>query len=119
MTVYVIRHKATQQIMPLMKKNKGYSHWNPGREVQRKLIGRTDIPRILHSEKQAKQVIVMWKALPNGRMTFMQNTHGEYEDDIDFKDDGRRKDDLEIVPMELVEAEKYKMLISYMEAMAK
>ena len=97
---FMIRHKATGQIMPLFKRNRGYSLWNPSTnpsEHPRSM----KVPRILQSEKQANRCIVMWNLMPNAKERF-------YEDgpEVDFRPDGRKKEDLEVVAVKLYEVNK-------------
>lgn len=98
---YMIRHKATQEFMPQLKK-RGYTHWNPAitptNEVFRKDV-LTGVPRLLASRGQAHRVIVQWAALPNAHNTFDHDG----EADLDIKDDGRKKEDLEIVKVNIEE----------------
>ena len=96
MIYYIIRHKASGRIMPLMRRNRGYSHWNPSKN-NLKTIQELDIPRILKSRRQAEQCISQWNACPN--MKYYANTsRWEGEDcDLDIKPDGRKKEDLEVV----------------------
>jgi hypothetical protein len=97
MILYAIRHKATKQLMPLMKRGKGYSHWNPS-AVKYKIHSELNIPRLLESEKQAKKVITNWYYCPNGKNIYWRDHEsGYWENDIEFKSDERKKDDLEIV----------------------
>jgi len=100
MIYYAIRHKASQSIMPLAKRNRGYSHWNPGNGKPEVKIF-TSIPRLLESEKQAKKCISMWFSFPNGKQSSYQTYDGEWDDIIDFKPDNRKKEDLEIVEVEV------------------
>ena len=105
-TFYLIRHIATQQVMPLCRRNRGYSWWNPNRKDDKESRPKVlflEIPRLLKSEKQAKKVIAMWRAFPNGKHSFYQSSYdGEYNDSIDFKDDGRKKEDLEVIKVRMV-----------------
>jgi hypothetical protein len=100
MIYYAIRHKATLELMPQIKRGRGYSHWNPSK-VQgsfldgAKLVG---VPRLLPSKRVAQRCIDQWNAIPNGRMGF--DHEGEVE--LDIKSDGRKKEDLEIIEVELV-----------------
>ena len=98
-TYYLIRHKATSRFMPLMKRNRGYSHWNPSQEKEQ--INETKIPRFLISEKQARQVIDWWAHLPNARLSYHQSYNGDDNEFLDFKDDGRKKEDLEIIEVKI------------------
>ncbi|MEX0595467.1 MAG: hypothetical protein WD512_03125 [Candidatus Paceibacterota bacterium] len=98
MIYYVIRHKATGELMHQCKRGKGYSWWNPS-NPQSKIPVFLNIPRLFESSKQAQRAISQWKANPNGRRSISQSYSGEFDDIVDFKDDGRKKDDLEIRPL--------------------
>jgi hypothetical protein len=41
--------------------------------------------------------------MPNAHQTYIQSYDGDYFDDMEFKEDGRQKEDLEIVAFKLVE----------------
>ena len=104
MVYYIIRHKSTGQIMPLMKRNRGYSHWNPSNKENPsyKIYSELKVPRILESLQSAKKVINGWKDYPNGKNSPMYDRESGYtEFDLHFKDDGRNKEDLEIVKVTL------------------
>lgn len=91
MRFYIIKHKSTGQIMPLMKRNRGYSHWNPAIDKTVYSII-TNIPRLLLTEAQAKRVINGWYNCRNSRNDI----------DGDFclgPMDNRKKEDLEIIPV--------------------
>jgi hypothetical protein len=100
MIFYMIRHKATGEFMPELKRTRGYSWWNPSksdtREVLKdKIIG---VPRLFPFRRNAHLAIVQWNALPNARTEYGQSDwQGEAEIGIRCKPDGRSKDDLEIV----------------------
>ena len=94
---FVIRHKTTGELMPQAKRDKGYSHWNPS-HPEHKFLAATGVPRLIDTRRRAARCISMWAANPNGKRWNRQNQWtGEYEDDIDFKPDDRKKDDLEVV----------------------
>lgn len=100
----MIRHKESGEFMPELKRTRGYSHWNPAKvdtasNFKKKLVG---TPRLFASRKNAHLSIAQWYALPNGRQSSYQSYDGEWDDILDSKEDGRSKDDLEIVPVELV-----------------
>lgn len=99
---FVIRHIASGLLMPQAKRNRGYSHWNPA------IVGQVfdlalDVPRLLHTRNSAVQCIAQWAACPNGRHTSYQTYDGYDDDGVDCKDDGRKKEDLEIIEVVLVE----------------
>lgn len=95
MTFYAIRHKDTGKYMPLMKRGRGYTHWNPNNKEKEKIYAELPIPRLLISSKQARRCIDSWTELPN-------SYGGRYDGDIKLgKDDGRKNEDLEIVEVKL------------------
>jgi len=99
----MIRHKATGEFMPELKRTRGYSHWNPAKvdtleNLGKKVLG---VPRLFASRKKAHGSIVQWNALPNGRSAFIQGYDGDEWSDCDTKPDGRSKDDLEIVQVNI------------------
>lgn len=107
MIYYLIRHKATGEYMPQLERGRGYSHWNPAavRTVDvfrpRKLIG---VPRLLPSRRTAAHCIANWNAYPN---SYTRSNRGDgWNDDPELavgKDDGRKKEDLEIVEVAIVD----------------
>lgn len=101
--LYGIRHKETSEFMPLMKRGRGYSHWNPSNLEAHKIYARLDIPRLLISRKQALKVISSWFAGQNGKHTSYQSYSGEWDDIVDFKSDNRKKEDLEVVEVRVEE----------------
>jgi hypothetical protein len=102
-TFYFIRHKETKQIMPLAKRNRGYSHWNPSSDgilPSKMFLG---VPRLLESKEQAKKCISLWFACQNGRRSMHQSSYtGEWDDIVDFKVDNRKKEDLEIIKIRII-----------------
>jgi hypothetical protein len=101
---FVIRHKATGQIMPQAKRDRGYSHWNPSNQTY-EFKKALDVPRLLSTRRQAARCIAMWAANPNARMSFSRSYYGEEDYSIDSKPDGRSKDDLEVVEIWVQEAD--------------
>lgn len=100
----VIRHKATGELMPLMRRGKGYSHWNPS-NPDSKPSQRMHVPRVLKSRKQANACIHAWFNNPNARYGGYTNSYGEDDYDVITNDDGRKIEDLEIVEVDLVEVD--------------
>ena len=88
--------------MPLLQRNRGYSHWNPAHpeHIQKKPLG---VPRLFKSAQQAQRAIVQWNACPNGRMCYSVSYSGEEDYVMDVKPDGRATTDLEVVAMRLSE----------------
>lgn len=99
MKFYLIRHKASNTLMPQARKNRGYSHWNPSTEHS--FEAALDVPRLMTSRKSAEACISQWVALPNGRQTSYTTYDGEWDDMVDFKEDGRTKNDLEVIEADL------------------
>ena len=103
MTYYMIRHKATGEFMPELRRTRGYSHWNPSKfetaeHLKDKLLG---VPRLLSSRRRASKCIDAWNANPNSVWSIRQSYLGNDDEFIDTKPDGRSKDDLEIVEVNL------------------
>ena len=96
----------------------GYSHWNPShpdspnRLDPKKLLG---VPRLLPSRRKASRCISLWNSMPNAKETFGRGEYGDLEPDyIGIKEDGRSKDDLEIVEVEIIDIkERDKMIDKY------
>lgn len=100
MKFFALRHKASKTLMPLIRRGKGYTHWNPSKPI--KFATRIlNVPRLFESERVALKALNAWATMPNAEMRGYTSYAGE--DDYDFftKEDGRTKDDLEIVPVEL------------------
>jgi hypothetical protein len=105
MIYYMIRHKATGEFMPELKRTRGYSYWNPSKAdtvetLKRKLTG---CPRLFSSRRKAVGSIAAWNAFPNSRQGSYQSYDGEWDDRVDIKPDGRSKEDLEIVEVDIIE----------------
>lgn len=98
---YVIRHKATGELMPQAKRNRGYSHWNPG-NTEHKFDQTLGVPRLIDTRRKAAKCIVEWANLPNGRHSSYQSYDGEWDETVDSKPDGRKREDLEIVEIDLI-----------------
>lgn len=98
---YAIRHKATSELMPQGKKNRGYSHWNPS-NPNSKFKYALPIPRLLDTRRKAANCIKAWAANPNSKMSYSVSYAGEEDYSVDIKPDGRKKEDLEVVEIELV-----------------
>lgn len=103
MIFYMIQHRRTGEFMPELKR-RGYSHWNPDKAetatgvLKNLLIG---TPRLFKSIRSAKYAIVGWKSTPNGRYHTYQSHGGDWDEDIHVKPDGRKKEDLLIVKVEI------------------
>jgi hypothetical protein len=101
MIFYAIRHIKSGKLMPEVKTRGGYSHWNPDNSTIPEEIF-LDVPRLFRFSKKAKKCIIQWFACQNGRRSFGQNSYtGEYDDFINFEKDGRKKEDLEVIKIEL------------------
>ncbi len=102
MIFYMIRHKASGEFMPELKKGSGYTHWNPSSIESikgRKLIG---TPRLFRSLKHANGSISRWNTQPNSRVKYVSDPYGE---DVinDIKPDGRKEEDLEVIEVKIEE----------------
>lgn len=102
MIYYAIRHIRTDELMPEVLTNGGYSHWNPDNpDMPLKIF--TGCPRLFLSRRKAVKCIIQWFVNQNGRRSFMQHSYtGEYDDITEFKPDGRKKEDLEVVEVEVI-----------------
>jgi len=104
MIYFMIRHKTTGEFMPELVKGRGYSFWNPTREdtlnifTKKKLTG---CPRIFASRRKAHRSIVQWNAMPNSRWHTTVSFEGHEDEAVDIKPDGRSKDDLEVVEVNI------------------
>ena len=101
--LFMIRHVTTGEIMPLAKRNRGYSWWNPAKPRDT-LVSWLTTPRVFTTREQAKKAILGWVSYPNSRLTFRYGSYGE--EDYDFHDitpDGRLRTDLEIVEVRIEE----------------
>lgn len=95
---YVIRHIKTGELMPQMKRDRGYSHWNPDHPKE---INRLGVPRLIDTRRRATKCIIQWCANPNGRRSVSTSYYGEVDDIVDIKPDGRKREDLEVVEVKL------------------
>lgn len=100
MTFYVIRHVKTGQVMPQMKRGRGYTHWNPTTDA--KVFAATTVPRLFPSERAARKAFDAWINWPNLEHTIVDRWEGGDTDHRDHKDDGRTPFDLEVIPVCLV-----------------
>ncbi len=104
MIYYLVRHKATLEFMPQLRRGRGYSHWNPAivktseAFTKKSLVG---VPRLFPTERSAKAGISAWAANPNAKSMFTQSYDGEVDEDIRIKYDGRKKEDLEAVEVRI------------------
>ena len=102
MTYYVIRHKATGELMPQSRRDRGYSHWNPN-NPEHEFGLRLGVPRLIDTRRRAVRCIYAWAANPNGRRSLSAPSYytGEQDDIVDIKPDGRKAEDLEVVEVEI------------------
>lgn len=105
MIYYMIRHITTGEFMPELRRGKGYTHWNPAKvdtaeNLKRKLIG---TPRLFPSRKVATRCIVQWYSMPNSKEKSSQNFYGEVDIFTTSTPDGRKKEDLEVVEVNIEE----------------
>jgi hypothetical protein len=104
MRYYMIRHKATGEFMPELRRGRGYSFWNPGKKdtlevFQKKKL--TGAPRLFGTRRIAHRAVVQWNALPNCRMAMTMSYEGEEDYSVDIRSDGRSKEDLEVVEVNI------------------
>jgi len=101
MILYALRHKTSGELMPLTRKNKGYSHWNPSNTTHKMVARIVGVPRLFSSMSNAKRCISSWVTFANSSYRGYTNSHGEDDYDVCENPDGRTKDDLEIVKVEV------------------
>lgn len=105
----MIRHKATGEYMPELRRGRGYTHWNPAKHEtathlgRRKLMG---VPRLFPSRGSAHRSIVQWNALPNSYSGYRSGPFGSDEYEIRIGNDDRKKEDLEIVEVNIEEVKE-------------
>jgi len=102
MIYYVIRHKASGELMPQAKKDRGYSHWNPS-HLEHKFLSSLGVPRLIDTRRKATACIVQWAANPNVERYFINDWETGHSEEAGLrdKDDGRTKDDLEVLKINL------------------
>lgn len=100
MIYYMIRHKATGEFMPELKRTRGYSFWNPAKVNTLEILGKKvlGVPRLFSTRKRAHGSIVQWNANPNSRVGYSLDLE---DDAVNIKPDGRSKEDLEIVEVDI------------------
>ena len=96
---YVIEHKLTGKLMPQMRRDKGYTHWNPG--INSCPDSALDTPRLIMSKESAKRIITQWYVHPNMTIYYYEDGNGG---DMNYHatPDGRKKEDLRILRVQLV-----------------
>lgn len=97
MTLCLVKHVATGQILGV---GPGASWWEPIYEHQE----RWTPPRIFKNERAAKNFIASWA---RGRVRKRQvggpTPWEEYYEEIEIEDVGRKKTDLAVVPIKIIE----------------
>lgn len=99
MELFAIRHRATQNFLCVdqTKNYRGTTFWN-GEECGR-------VPRLFINERAAKNCITMW-AKGEAHNKYEGGFYGDEWVGLEYKDIGRKREDLEIVPMLLTEFEE-------------
>jgi hypothetical protein len=105
-TFYVIRHKASGEVMPLIRRGRGYSWWNPAVKQESHPPFMIGIPRLFANQRNATKAIEQWLVFPNGRRKGYQDSTGDWDEIVVSKDDGRKKSDLDIIKVRLLKVEK-------------
>ena len=98
MKFYAIRHKASGELMPEMAR-RGYSFWNPS--CPQPLYGAKESIRLFKDKKRAERCITAWSIGLQYKSRFYSMYDGISEEETISKDDGRKKDDLEVVKVTL------------------
>lgn len=72
MIYYMIRHKASGEFMPELKRTRGYSFWNPDKVNIVEVLGKKvlGVSRLFSSWGKANRSIAQWNALPNFRVKY-------------------------------------------------
>ena len=103
MIYYAIRHKATNELMPLTRRNRGYTHWNPVSNIGIQKVA-LNVPRLFESGTKAYAAIIQWAATPNLVIRYNEELCDTYRNTTP---DGRKRDDLEVIEVELVWSKKF------------
>lgn len=104
-TFWVIKHKPTGELMPLMKRNKGYTHWRPGNPDDK--LYQISVPRLFSKKAYAKAAINWW--LKGKTSMHVYRDSFSFDCDVEISTaqvPNRKADDLEIVPVNLVSLRK-------------
>jgi hypothetical protein len=103
LTVYALRHVRTGQFMPQLAR-RGYSHWNPDTPDATTLyvVKTPGIPRLFTTRRAAACCRSQWQ---QGILESRERQTGfdTWETEIRAVPDGRTRDDLEVVPLELTD----------------
>lgn len=98
-TFYVIRHVATQELMPESKGRGGYSNWVPGDPSS--FENSTGTPRLFLDEASAERSVTQWV---QGTREQKRGRFRDFIDGSDYegsvwvpKDVGRKRSDVEVV----------------------
>ena len=99
--VYALRHVVSGTLMPEMRSGRGYSHWNPA-EPNGAPANALPVPRFLATRRAAINARGQWA---RGVVTVSKGNDrdGDYWEEFDVVDTGRKVSDLEIVVFNLVE----------------
>jgi hypothetical protein len=100
-TFYAIRHKQTKELMPQSVWRGGYTHWNPGAKVTDSTYFKLGVPRLFTARNKATQSIVQWFAKPNYALRYISDEPWA-DRELDIEEDGRKKEDLEIVEVKFI-----------------
>lgn len=105
--VYALRHVASGTLMPEMRSGRGYSHWSPSEpdapDAQDGMpAAALPTPRLLATRRAAINARGQWA---RGVVTVStgNDRDGDYWEEFDVVDVGRKVSDLEIVTFTLVE----------------
>lgn len=96
MIYYCIRHKSTGELMSQMRRGRGYSYWNPNGDLKFQSVCdrlKLGVPRLIDTRRKAARCIVAQNSMPNSR--------NDLDGDIDIRVDNRKREDLEIVEVNL------------------
>lgn len=93
MLYYVIQHVATGQLMPEMKRSRGYTHWNPNNPEVKRLFNKLETPRLFTKSVDAHRAANYWARMPNQYSHFDGFNEEHY---TGVKEDGRKRTDIVI-----------------------
>lgn len=102
MRVFAVRHRATGRLLP-QEFVRGGTYWDPNVEAH-------DAPRLFYSEKSARAFIITW-ARGWAKTYYHESSAGPFEppeivsSGVEYEDQGRSRDELEVVKFKLEEIE--------------
>lgn len=102
MHTFAVRHRTTGRLLP-QEFVRGGTYWDPNVEAHA-------APRLFYSEKAAKSFIIAW-ARGYAKKYYRESSAGPFEppeiveSGVEYEDQGRSRDELEVVKFKLIEEE--------------